>query len=138
METFSDLVPLASFLVSGTLPLDEASFAEVKLERDALLQVLQFVLWKLEAQSHWERDNIYADIKLVADAMEVKMKDFLAPFFIAVSGSSASFSIFDAMDLLGPDMTRARLRHAIEVLGGISKKAMKKLEKDYRELPGEE
>ena len=138
METFSDLAPLAGFLVSGTLPLQEESFAEVKLEREALLQALQFVLWKLEAQRHWERDNIYAEIKLVADAMEVKMKDFLLPFFIAISGSAASFSIFDAMDLLGPDMTRARLRHSIEVLGGISKKAMKKLEKGYRDLPGEE
>jgi glutamyl-tRNA synthetase len=135
METFSDLAPLASFLVSGTLPLAEEDFAEVKLEREQLIQALQFVLWKLEEQRHWERDNIFADIKLVADAMGIKMKEFLAPFFIAVSGSTASFSIFDAMVLLGPDMTRARIRHAIEVLGGVSKKAMKKLEKGYRDLP---
>ena len=62
------------------------------------------------------------------------MKDFLAPFFIAVSGSAASISVFDAMELLGPDMTRARIRHAIEVLGGVPKKAMKRLEKAYREI----
>jgi len=138
METFSDLAPLAAFLVSGTLPLAEDDFAEVRLEREQLITALQYVLWKLEAQRHWERDNIFADIKLVADAMGIKMKEFLAPFFIAVSGSTASFSIFDAMVLLGPDMTRARIRHAIEVLGGVSKKAMKRLEKGYRELPGEE
>ena len=29
---------------------------------------------------------------------------------------------------------RARLRHAIEVLGGVSKKAMKRFEKDYAQL----
>ena len=63
-----------------------------------------------------------------------KMKDFLAPLFIAISGSTASFSVFDAMVLLGPDMTRARIRHAIEVLGSVSKKAMKRFEKAYREI----
>ena len=92
------------------------------------------MLWRLEAQRHWTRDHVFADIKAVAEAMEVKLKDFLAPFFIAISGSTASFSVFDAMVLLGPDMTRARIRHAIEVLGGVSKKAMKRFEKAYREL----
>ena len=38
------------------------------------------------------------------------------------------------MAMLGPDMSRARLRHAIEVLGGVSKKAAKRLEKEYRAL----
>jgi glutamyl-tRNA synthetase len=134
METLSDLAPLAAFLVSGTLPLTEASFAEVKGNREQVVQGLQFVLWKLEAQRHWERDAIFADAKAIAEAMDVKMKDFLAPFFIAVSGSAASISVFDAMVLLGPDMTRARIRHAIEILGGVSKKAMKRLEKAYREI----
>jgi glutamyl-tRNA synthetase len=31
-------------------------------------------------------------------------------------------------------MSRARIRHAIEVLGGVSKKAAKRLEKDYQNL----
>jgi len=39
--------------------------------------------------------------------------------------------------MLGPDMSRARIRHAIEILGGVSKKAMKRLDKDYRQLTGE-
>ena len=73
----------------------------------------------------------------VADALETKPKDFLAPLFIAISGSAASFSVVDSMELLGPDMSRARIRHAIEVLGGVSNKAMKRLEKEYQQLDGE-
>jgi glutamyl-tRNA synthetase len=38
------------------------------------------------------------------------------------------------MEMLGPDMSRARIRHAIEVLGGVSKKAMKRLEKEYQQM----
>lgn len=134
METLSDFAPLASFLVSGTLALDEGSFSSVKGEPEDVLKGLQFALWRLEAQRHWTRDNIWDDMKGLADARGVKVKDFLAPLFVAISGTSASFSVVDSMELLGPDMSRARLRHAIEVLGGVSKKAMKRLEKEYQAL----
>ncbi len=134
METLSDFAPLAGFLVAGTLALDEDSFSSVKAKPETILKGLQFALWRLEAQRHWTRDNIWDDLKGLADALGVKVKDFLAPLFIAISGTSASFSVVDSMELLGPDMSRARLRHAIEVLGGVSKKAMKRLEKEYQAL----
>jgi glutamyl-tRNA synthetase len=134
METLSDLAPLAGFLVSGTLPLSEASFDSVKGDREAIVKVLQFALWRLEARREWTRDLIWDDMKGLADALGIKMKDFLAPLFIAIAGSSASFSVVDSMAMLGPDMSRARIRHAAEVLGGVSKKAAKRLEKEYMAL----
>jgi len=134
METLSDFAPLAAFLVSGTLPITEADFDGVKGEREEVVKHLQFALWRLEAQRHWTRDNVWNDMKGLADALGVKVKDFLAPFFVAIAGSSASFSVVDAMGILGPDMSRARIRHAIEVLGGVSKKAGKRLEKEYAAL----
>ncbi|MEH6590535.1 MAG: glutamate--tRNA ligase [Halioglobus sp.] len=134
METLSDFAPLASFLVSGTLPLTEDSFASIKLEREQLLKGLQFALWRMEALGVWNRDTIWDELKGVADSMEIKVKDFLNPLFIAISGSAASFSVVDSMELLGPDMSRARIRHAIDVLGGVSKKALKKLDKEYQQL----
>ena len=134
METLSDFAPLASFLVSGTLPITEDSFADVKTEREALVKGLQFALWRLEAQRHWTRDNIWDDMKGLADALDVKIRDFLAPLFVAIAGNSASFSVVDSMEMLGPDMSRARVRHAIDVLGGVSKKAMKRFEKEYAQM----
>lgn len=136
MEMLSDFAPLASFLVSGTLPLGEDSFASISGEREDLVRGLQFALWSLEAQRHWTRDALWSALKTLADAMGVKVKDFLAPLFVAIAGSSASFSVVDSMELLGPDMSRMRIRHAIEVLGGVSKKSMKQLEKDYQALSG--
>ncbi len=134
METLSDFAPLAGFLVSGTLPITEASFEGISTEREEILRGMQFALWRLEAQRHWTRDNIWEDLKGIADALGVKVKDYLAPLFVAISGTSASFSVVDSMEMLGPDMSRARIRHAIEVLGGVSKKAMKRLEKEYQGL----
>jgi glutamyl-tRNA synthetase len=134
METLSDFAPLAGFLVSGTLPITEESFAGVRGKPDAVVRGLQFALWRMEALRHWDRDNIWNELKGIADALDIKVKDFLAPLFVAIAGSSASFSVVDSMEMLGPDMSRARMRHAIEVLGGVSKKAMKRLEKEYQSL----
>ena len=134
MEILSDFAPLAGFLVSGTLPITEESFAGIRTEREDMVKGLQFALWRMEEQRHWNRDNIWSDLKGLADAMEVKVKDFLAPIFVAIAGTSASFSVVDSMEMLGPDMSRARLRHAIAVLGGVSKKGMKRLEKEYQAL----
>jgi len=134
METLSDFAPLTNFLVSGSLPISEASFISLKGEREDVVKGLQFALWKMEALQQWNRDNIWNELKATADALEIKVKDFLAPLFIAISGSTASFSVVDSMELLGPDMSRARLREAINILGGVSKKAMKRLEKEYQQL----
>lgn len=131
-ETLGDIAPLLAFFFQGTLDINEESFASVKLDSDTLKNVLQLILWKLETQRHWEKDNIFADIKAIADFKELKFKDINAPLFIAITGSTSSVSVMDAMTILGPDITRGRIRHAINVLGGLGKKKLKSLEKEYK------
>ncbi|MFM7784327.1 MAG: glutamate--tRNA ligase, partial [Gammaproteobacteria bacterium] len=48
--------------------------------------------------------------------------------------TSATISVVDSMHMLGSDLSRARLRHAIELLGGIPKKRLKDVEKAYAAL----
>ena len=134
METLSDFAPLAQFLVSGMLPITEAHFEANKLDLDEQKRVLQFALWRMEALSNWERDAIFTELKTLSEQMAIKLKDFLAPLFVAIAGTTASFSVMDSMTLLGPDMSRARLRHAVNALGGVGKKQHKKLEKEYQQL----
>jgi glutamyl-tRNA synthetase len=134
METLSDFAPLAAFLASGMLPLKESDFADNKLDLDQQRELLQFALWRMEALRHWERDAIFTELKTLAEQMGLKLKDFLAPIFVAIAGTTASFSVMDSMVLIGPDMSRARLRNAVETLGGIGKKQLKKLEKTYQDL----
>lgn len=134
METLSDFVPKTSFLASGMLDISVNQFEPLKLEHDEQLKVIQFSLWRLEQLDDWQRDIIFGEMKTLADALQIKLKDFLAPLFIAISGTASSFSVVDAMQLLGPDMSRARLRHTLKLLGGISKKQLKSLEKEFRNL----
>jgi glutamyl-tRNA synthetase len=139
METLSDFAPLANFFVAGMLPISAASFAAVGgPDNEHLLRNLHFVLWRLEALQDWQRDRIFAEMKDLATRLEIKIKDFFAPLFVAISGTAASVSVIDAMAILGPDMSRARVRHAIEVLGGASKKQLKVLEKSYTDLNKDE
>ena len=49
--------------------------------------------------------------------------------FAAITGQASSVSVLDAMEILGPDLTRFRLRQALELLGGTSKKEAKEWEK---------
>jgi glutamyl-tRNA synthetase len=133
-EVFSDVAPMAQFMFSGMLPLKPEDFAHNKLDEGEIRRVLQFTLWKLEAQRHWSKDAIFADIKALAKAMDLKMGDFMFSIFVAIAGTPNSWSVMDSMALLGPDMTRSRLRHALEVMGGFSKKESKKVEKEYAAL----
>lgn len=135
METLSDFTPLAAFFASGMLPVTADDFSGTRLQGDDLIKALQFALWQLEALRDWQRDTIFVAMKTTADGMDIKVKDFFAPLFIAISGSAASISVIDSMAILGPDMSRARLRFAIDQLGGVGKKKLKSLEKAFNQLP---
>lgn len=133
MTTLADFVPLSAYLVSGELPLSPGDFGDAQ-DSDATIRMLQFVLWRLEAHQDWSRDALFQVLKSTAEALELKPKALFAPLFVAVAGSNSGYSMPDSMAILGPDMTRARLRTAIGVLGGVSKKALKRLEKEYAGL----
>ncbi|MCH2157819.1 MAG: glutamate--tRNA ligase [Oleiphilaceae bacterium] len=134
VETFADIAPLAGFMFSGMLNISKDDFAHKKLEEGQVKRVLQFALWTLEAQRHWNKDNIFGDVKSLAKAMEIKMGDFMQPLFVAIAGTPNSWSVVESMAMLGPDMTRARLRHALNVLEGFSKKEGKRVEKEFAAL----
>ncbi|MGA0335853.1 MAG: glutamate--tRNA ligase [Luminiphilus sp.] len=134
IEVLSDLIPQAAYLLSGEIHLTAEAFGETVEAREPIVAQLQFVLWRLEALQDWRRDTVFAVLKALADAMALKPKVLFAPLFVALSGEAVAYSIPDSMAILGPDITRARLRHAIEACGGVSKKAAKRLEKDYAAL----
>ncbi|AKX46398.1 glutamyl-tRNA synthetase [Thiopseudomonas alkaliphila] len=132
VETFSEIAPLANFFFTAGVPLNAELFAHKKLDEKQVRQVLQFVLWRLEAQRQWDKDAIMACINEVGAALELKLRDIMPLMFPAITGSSSSVSVLDAMAILGPDLTRFRLRQALEFLGGASKKETKEWEKQYK------
>jgi glutamyl-tRNA synthetase len=132
VETFADVVGLAGHFLGGMTVLTEESFTHKNLDQEQQVEILQFALWQLEATRHWDREQLQKRMFALAKNMDIKPKDFLNPLFIAIAGTNETISVLDTMALLGPDMSRARLRHAINVLGGVGKKKLKKMEKTYR------
>jgi glutamyl-tRNA synthetase len=137
VETFSDVAPLAGFFLSGMLDVKESDFEHKQLESEQIRRVLQFSLWSLEGERHWIKDRLFAQLGGLAKLMDIKVRDFLFPLFVAISGSSASVSVLDSMEILGPDLSRARLRHAVNLLGAPSKKEGKRWEKEFKDLQGQ-
>ncbi len=134
VDVFSELAPMIGFFAEGLHDLSEEDFKIKGLEQDDVKMYLQFALWRLEAQRDWHRDALNDLFVQLAADMNIKIRDLLSPIFIAIAGKPVSPPLFDSMSILGPDLVRARVRHAIIALGGISKKQAKKLEKSYREL----
>jgi glutamyl-tRNA synthetase len=134
VEKFTDIAPLASFFFSGLPEITEESFTHKTLAFDESKKILQFIAWCMEELDSRDRDSIEQALVVLAEKMDYKIRDFLFPLFIAIAGTSVSTSVIDSIAVLGLDITRARLRKSIEVLGGVSKKETKRLEKEFAGL----
>ena len=110
VEKFTDIAPLLGFMLSGMPTLSEASFEHKKLDNELVRRVLQYSVWRLDGLRHWSRDGLYQELNQIALSVDLKLKDFLFPLFVAVTGSPSGPPLFDAMEILGPDLVRARVQ----------------------------
>lgn len=122
-----DLAPQLDYLLGRRRCPDATAFQS---DRVPSAQVIDHTLRSLETLQTWDRDAIFDTCKSLADHLGLKLKDFLQPLFLAISGRQVSLPLFDSMVFLGSDVTRVRLREALDVIG-VSKKAAKELEKNY-------
>ena len=134
VDKFSDVVDLAHFFMSADLAITADDFSKDKMDPDLVVRILQFSLWRLESLEAWTHDEIQSHFQLMADQLNLKVRDFLFPLFVAVTGSAVSLSVIESITILEINVVRMRLRTAIDLLGGVSKKKQKLLEKAYRDL----
>jgi glutamyl-tRNA synthetase len=133
-ERFIDLVPQLDYLLGDRRELSAQDFELKGLDEESVKRILQFTLWSMEELSVWEGDRLFEICRGLADALGLKIRDFLSPLFVAISGRQVALPLFDSMALLGADLTRMRIRSALDALGGVSKKKGKVLAKEYRDL----
>jgi glutamyl-tRNA synthetase len=135
INLLSDAVNWAGFYYQNLPNITAEDFEHKTLTPEQVIEILQITLWKLEVLPEWSEANIYATLKGLSAALNIKLRDMMAPFFIAIAGSTSSTPVMNSMYVIGADMTLNRLRHAVEVLGGLGKKKLKKLEKTSADLP---
>jgi glutamyl-tRNA synthetase len=132
-ERLSDLLPLVNYLLGNLPELRDEHFEHKSMERGDVLKVLHHTLAAFDEMRGWQRDDLFALCQGLAQAMELKFRDFLFPLFVATSGRAVSLPLFDSWMFLGADLSRARLRSALEFVGA-SKKERKRLDKEYQAI----
>ena len=132
-ERLSDLLPLVDYLLGVRRPLTPDDFAHKQLERGQVVKVLHHTLAVFDLKRSWQRDDLYATCKSLAEQCDMKLREFLFPLFIAISGREVSLPLFDSLIFLGPDLARGRLRDALDTLA-ISGKERKRLDKELEQL----
>lgn len=132
-EKLADLVPQVDYLLGDRPPLSAEQFQHNKLSEEQVLQILYFSSLELDALRHWERGRLLEVCQQLAGALDLKLKDFLFPLFVALSGRPVALPLFDSMVFLGADLTRVRIREALDAIG-VSKKQGKRLDKAYQAL----
>lgn len=131
METLGDLMPKCAFFFSRRVEAAVEDLLPKNREQADVAALLQTALWALETVLPWQRDPIEAAIKKVAEFWDWPIRDVTRPLYTAIMGQPVGPPLYESIVLLDVDLTRTRLLEAIEVLGGVSKKKAKKLEKDW-------
>jgi glutamyl-tRNA synthetase len=94
----------------------------VKIEADQQRAAYTLALQQFDAMIAWNKDGVDAALRATATALDIKLKDMIRTFYLAVLGSPQGVPLFDAISHLGRDILRERLRHAMELLGAATKK----------------
>jgi glutamyl-tRNA synthetase len=136
VDRLSDVLPKVAHFFSAPPALTEASFAHKTLTLDAVRRILFFAGRCLDSLRSWHADSLRAELEKLGVALDLKIRDLLFPLFVALSGNAVSTPLFETLQILGPDLCRSRLREAQQALGGLSKKQLEELEREYRKLPG--
>ncbi len=130
-ERFADIAARVDYLIGDRRPLDAVDFQHKRLAADVVAEILFRATRDFDGLRSWNRDLLHEVCRNNAERMQLRLGDFLFPLFVAISGRRVALPLFESMVLLGRELTRARLRDAMGVLG-LSNKQLKRLQKRTR------
>ena len=126
MRTLGDFGPLASLFFADEIALDPEALAG-GVPPATVAEWLLLAEWAVEDLDAFTEESVREALRGVADSLEVRLRKFTKPLYLAVSGSAVSTPLFGSMVLLGSSMTRMRLRRARAALGGVPRRREKEL-----------
>lgn len=133
IKTFGEFIELCGFLFMNHLPLTEELLCPKGKSPELTCAIIQTIIWYLEENDDWSRDNFFEASKFIAEQFELNHKKIIIPILYgALTGKPQGPPLFDSATLLGKDRTRARLLKAMEFLGGLSNKKLQHLQKCWQ------
>ena len=136
METMGDWGYLTAFLFAEHVPVAASELTLKGKTQDELLALFQITVWEMEKLRNFDAQEVKTLFAALSEKTGVKLRDLTRPYYVAVCGSPTSLPLFDAMALLESDITRMRVRRAIDVLGGLSGAKLKAVEQQHQEWFG--
>lgn len=132
IKTFSEFIELCGFFFIHNIPLSEEILCPKGTPKETVASMLQAIIWNLDEQENWGKEGINQASRLVAERFGVNHKKVIIPIlFATLTGKLQGPPLFDSVEILGKDRTRARVLAAITFLGGISNKKMALLQKAW-------
>lgn len=133
MTSLSDWGYMTDHFFTDRVPLDMDTLCFSGLTTEESAELFQIFAWNLERLPAFTAEAVQGIFRAGAECFDMRLKDLTGPFYVAMSGKKVSTPLFDTMAVLGSDISRMRIRYAIEALGGLSSKKLKKLEKRFQE-----
>jgi glutamyl-tRNA synthetase len=133
MKTFGEFMELCDFFFVSHIAYTEELLCPSQLPKEKIAMLLQAIIWSMDEQEDWKRSGIEKAAQEVSEVFGVPMKKVTIPvLYASITGKRHGPPLYDSVDILGKDRTRARLLNAIEFLGGISNKKMDVLTKGWQ------
>jgi len=129
--TLTDLPDLVGHFFRGSLGIDPEALKVLAADEEVLKECLHRCYESLGGIGDWTEANVHAAWTPIADYKELKLRKFLPPLYLALTGAKSGPPLFAALEILGRDVTRSRLKDALDSLGGASKKAAKRWDKAW-------
>lgn len=133
MKTLGDFMEIASFFFINHLNYTTELLCPANITPEKAAGLLQSIIWSLDEQENWQRSGIEQAAHIVSERFDLPLKKVTIPLLYAsLTGKRHGPPLYDAVQLLGKDRTRARLLSSIEFLGGLSKKKIEALAKGWK------
>ncbi|KAF3361705.1 Glutamate--tRNA ligase [Chlamydiales bacterium STE3] len=132
IKTFGDFMDLCQFLFVNHLHYTKELFQTKETTFEQSAMILQSLIWHMDENENWQSQGLNKASREVAEIFGVNhKKTVMLLLFASLTGKLQGPPLFDSVDLLGKDRTRARLLKSIEFLGGISNKKLDLMKKSW-------
>jgi glutamyl-tRNA synthetase len=115
MQTLGEFAPQAAFFLTGDLEYGPSLIPKGKTPAEGA-KALAGLAEKLDALRTWTKESLEPVGRAHAEELGWKTGDLFMLIRVAITGSTASPGLFESMELVGKDLSRRRIRQAIEFL----------------------
>jgi glutamyl-tRNA synthetase len=114
----SEVPPMVDFLFLAEPPVDVDAWTTAVAKDDGAADILTRAVDTYEGcRERWRAAELHEATQALADAVGRKLGKAQAPIRVAVTGRRVGPPLFEALEVLGPDATLARLRTALARIG---------------------